>query len=301
MTQGIVAVDPAIRARWGVRDDWGEFQKLKLRKTSDPMKLYPRVLEKLDRYFSTRGLTYLSGQRELLAKAIEAVLQISPGTATAIPFQPGLGKSTLIRALLEVFSNEFRENTSIAQAIGGVIVVVEKTAEADELEELCNGPENRPPVARAISAPNDYNLAQGKCLNGTATTYKECPGRSCPDYSDCPLAQSASQTHDTPILVMLHARYQRHMEDMTPFLTWENEDGEHTRTLLLVDELPPMIEDNALNLEVLNKIESELAQFKPSYQLQCWKEKATVLYEWNAAMRSPYFQLSRTVRKCYGM
>lgn len=301
MTQGIAAVDPDIRASLGIRDDWCGFQKLKPRRVSDPMKLYPRVLEKLDHYFSMRGLTYLSGQRELLAKAIEAVLQASLGTVTAIPFQPGLGKSTLIRALLEVFSNEFRENTSIAQAIGGVIVVVEKTAEADELEELCNGPGNRPPVARAISAPNDYNLAQGKCLNGTAATYEECPGRNCPDYTDCPLAQSASQTHDTPILVMLHARYHRHMEDMTQFLTWENEDGNHTRTLLLVDELPSMIEDNALNLKVLNEIESELAQFKPSYQLQCWKEKDTVLYEWNIAMRSPFFQLSRTVRKYYGI
>ena len=48
------------------------------------------------------------------------------------------------------------------QTIGGVIVVVEKTSEAEELEELCNGAGDRPPVARAISAPNDYNLSQGK-------------------------------------------------------------------------------------------------------------------------------------------
>lgn len=265
------------------------------------MKLYPRVLEKLDDFFLMRGLTYLPGQRELLAQAAEAVLQAVPGTTAAIPFQPGLGKSTLIRALLEVFSNGFRENTSIAQAIGGVIVVVEKTSEAEELEELCNRPEERIPVARAISAPNDYNLAQGKCLNGTATSYQECLGRGCPDYADCPLVQSAGQTHDTPILIMLQARYQRYMEDMTPFLSWENEDGEHTRTLLLVDELPPMIKDNALNLEVLNKIESELNKVKPSYQRQCWREKSALLYEWNAVMRSSYFKLSATVRKCSGI
>lgn len=301
MIQGFCDTCPTVRAVPAVRGDMRGFKNLNPRNKSDPMRLYTHALAELDHYFSIRGLTYLSGQRELLAQAVEAVLQAVPGTATAIPFQPGLGKSTLIRALLEVFSNEFRENTSIAQAIGGVIVVVEKTAEADELEELCNGPENRPPVARAISAPNDYNLAQGKCLNGTAATYRECPGRNCPDYADCPLTQSASQTHDTPILIMLHARYQRHMEDMTPFLTWENEDGEHTRTLLLVDELPSMIEDNALDLDVLNKIESELAQFKPSYQRQLWKEKSNLLYEWNVSMRSPYFQLSRTVRNCYGM
>lgn len=138
----------------------------------------------------------------------------------------------MIRTLLTVFSREFQENTSIAQVIGGVIMVVEKTAEAEELEELCNGFRNQAPVAKAISAPNDYNLAQGKCLNGTAASYQECLGRSCPDYADCPLVQSASQIHDTPILIMLHARYQRYMEDMSPFLTWEDSSGLHSRTLL---------------------------------------------------------------------
>lgn len=62
-----------------------------------------------------------------------------------------------------------------------------------------------------------------------------------------------------------------------------------------------MIEDNALNLDVINNIESELARFKPSYQPQLWKEKAAVLYEWSTVMRNPYFQLSKTVRKCRGM
>lgn len=113
--------------------------------------------------------------------------------------------------------------------------------------------------------------------------------------------QSASQTRNTPILIMLHARYQRYMEDMTPFLTWEDKEGQHNRTLLMVDELPPIIEDNALSLEVLNKIESELAQFKPSYQMKFWKEISTVLHEWNATMRNPYFQLSKTVHKYLGM
>ena len=297
MRQGFSESRPAVRAIPEVRQDIRGFKYLNPRSKSDPMLLHPRGMEELDNYFSIRSATYLSGQRELLAQAAEAVLQAVTGTVTAIPFQPGLGKSTLIRALLGVFSNEFQENTLIAQAIGGVIVVVEKTAEAEELEELCNGAGDRFPVARAISAPNDYNLSQGKCLNGTATSYQECSGRSCPDSASCGLMQSAHQIHDTPILIMLHARYQRHMEDMERFMVWEDDNGKHSRTLLLVDELPPMIEDNALNLDILNKIESELAQFKPSYQRQFWKEKSAVLYEWNAAMRTPYFKLSKMVRK----
>lgn len=301
MTQGVLTPSSTVRTVSAVRSSIGNFKKLIFRSASDPMCLYSQMLDELDNYFLTRGLPYLSGQREMLAHAIEAVLQAVPGTVTAIPFQPGLGKSTQIRALLKVFSREFLLNTPIAQKIGGVIAVVEKTAEAEELEQLCNRFSLNQNIAKAISAPNDYNLAQGKCLNGTATSYLECIRRSCPDYADCPLVQSAGQIHDTPILIMLHARYQRHMENISSFLTWEDASGPHNRTLLLVDELPPMIENNALNLDVLNKIESELARFKPSYQPQFWKEKSSVLYEWDIAMRRPYFQLSKTVRRCCGM
>lgn len=300
MTQGLASAGSEVRDSSAVRGSPHGYKMLILRSGASPMKLYPRVREKLDDYFSMYGLTYLSGQREMLAEAAEAVLQAFPGTVTAIPFQPGLGKSTLIRALLEVFSNEFRQNTPIGQALGGVVVVVEKTAEAEELEALCNGTEPGPIIARAISSPNDYNLAQGKCPNGTATTYEECPGRNCSDFSGCRLAQSASQVHDTPILIMLHARYQRYMENMTPFLTWEDDAGEHDRTLLLVDELPPMIEDNALNLGILNKIEAEFDQFKPSYQTAIWKEKTSLLFKWSEVMRYPFFKLENVVRKCCG-
>ena len=104
MRQGVSAVDSGVRAIAGDRENPNDFKKLHCRDESDPMRLYSPVLEELDTYFSTHGLIYLSGQRELLAQAVEAVLQAVPGTATAIPFQPGIGKSTLIRALLVVFS-----------------------------------------------------------------------------------------------------------------------------------------------------------------------------------------------------
>lgn len=299
MRQGVSETRPAVRTTPEVRENIGGFKHLNPRSKSDPMLLHPLVMKELDNYFSIRGLTYLSNQRKLLAQAVEAVLQAVPGTVTAIPFQPGLGKSTLIRAMLAVFSREFHQNTSIAQVLGGVIVVVEKTAEAEELELLCNNG-IEPIIARAISSPNDYNLAQGKCLNGSATIFEECPGRNCPDYADCPLVQSASRVHDTPILIMLHARYQRYMENMAPFLSWEDASGEHKRTLLLVDELPPMIEDNDLNLVTLNKFEAEFDQIKPSRQLLAWKEKSSLLFKWNEVMRTPFFKLGKVVRNCCG-
>lgn len=159
MTQGFDESRSAARVIFDDRLDPQGFQELNPRGESDPMKLYLSVLKELDNYFLIRGLTYLDGQRKLLSDAVDAVLQAVSGTVTAIPFQPGLSKSTTIRALLKVFAQEFRTHTPIAQRIGGVITVVEKTAEAEELEKLCNGPGDWGPVAKAISSPNDYNLA----------------------------------------------------------------------------------------------------------------------------------------------
>lgn len=272
------------------------------RSADDPMRLSLRVQKRLKHYFLKRNLTWLSGLREMMNGAIEAILQACPGSVTAIPFQPGLGKSTLIRALLEECSEEFGNQTPIAQRIGGIIVVVEKTAEAEELAQLCNQHSEGHPIARAISSVNDYNLSQGKCINERATSYEECLKRSCPDYNECPLIQAAHQTHDTPILVILHARYQRHMEDMSSFLTWEDSDGQpHSRTLLLVDELPPLIEENALDISALNKIESRLSEFKPSYLTQFRSKKLSVLYEWNRSIRTPFFKLIRSIQNGSGL
>lgn len=297
MRERIKSPVSGLRSNMDVRGENGTFEKLIPRSESDPERLYEHVMKKIKNYFSTHGLTYIPGQEGLLAKAADAILSATPGKVTAIPFQPGLGKSTLIRALLAVLAGEFRAKTPIANAVGGVIIVVEKTAEAEELEELCNASAEYPAVAKAISAPNDYNLAQGRCLNGRATSFAECMGRSCPDYEACPLAQSPLHTMDTPILIMLHARYQRYMVDMNPFLTWEDERGLHCRSLLLVDELPPMIEDNALSLTKINEIESSLNQYKPSYQKNLWIEKNAILYKWDTTMRVPYFKLARGVRK----
>lgn len=100
---------------------------------------------------------------------------------------------------------------------------------------------------------------------------------------------------------MLHARYQRYMENMSPFLTWEDVYGQHVRTLLLVDELPPMIEELVLNLGTINRIETTIDRLKPSYRVPSQKEKYSLLYEWNTSVRSPYFKLVNAVRKNSGM
>ena len=147
-----------------------EFTQLRPRAVDDPQRLYSRVMESLDYLFSTRNTTYLSGQREALSAIVKAVLDDGQTGIFAVPLVPGGGKSTVMRALLTVFAEVFRDASDpVAQRLGGVIVVVEKTAEGDELEQLCNNglEPGEPAVARLISSTNDYNLQQGKCLTGS--------------------------------------------------------------------------------------------------------------------------------------
>lgn len=124
-----------------------EFTQLRPRAVDDPQRLYSRVMESLDYLFSTRNTTYLSGQREALSAIVKAVLDDGQTGIFAVPLVPGGGKSTVMRALLTVFAEVFRDASDpVAQRLGGVIVVVEKTAEGDELEQLCNNglePANR--------------------------------------------------------------------------------------------------------------------------------------------------------------
>jgi len=274
----------------------GDFLSLHRRAEDDPMNLYNDVRRALENSFLNHNVTYISSQLEALGDVAERVLSATPGSVTAVPLVPGGGKSTLIRSLLAAFAAAFKEPTTpIAARLGGVIVIVEKSSEAHELERLCNS-EAGEKVATVVESPNDYNLRNG-CPNGTATRYEECLRRACPDYSTCPLVQAANKTEETPILILLHARYQRHMEDMAPFLTWCCGEEVYHRTLLLVDELPNMLDGSSLCITTLNEAEAELDQLKASYRWEQRIAKQEILYLWNRHVRTPFFTLSRQLQK----
>ena len=275
-----------------------DFPVLNHRDESDPMQLLPRIRQNLKAYFHQRGLTPLPGQIDLLMEAASAVLENQPGALFGIPFQPGLGKSTLIRAILEVMSEEFRSSTPIAERVSGIIVAVEKTAEAEELEKLCNEAAGRT-VARAIYSANDSILGKGRCLNGTAHCYKECPRRGCQDYNQCPLMHPMGHTDHTPILIILQARYQFFMEDMSPFLTWYDGAQEHRRTILLVDELPNMIDARKLDVQCINDLDSSLAQNRPSYNPMFTHRKEHVRSLLRNAVTSPFNRLRYMIKSFY--
>lgn len=278
-----------------VRDE--EFIQLRPRTKDDPQRLHSQVMAVLDHYFSTRGSTYLSGQRDALARITDAILDDSRRGISAIPLVPGGGKSTLMRALLTVFTMVFRDMSNpVANRLGGVIVVVEKTVEGEELEYLCNrGLEpGEPPVARLVSSVNEYNLRKGRCLTGEAKTYAECPRHACREAANCPLLQAMGHLDETPVLILLHARLAEHLPDMTSFTSWCQADGtEHHRSLLLIDEAPELVRQDVVSAQSLNEAEGELLDMRPSYSREDRYAKQRTLESFVHALRIPFDRLQR--------
>ena len=292
-----VSVDTAPAASEGRAVRVEEFTQLRPRAVGDPQRLYGRVMESLCSYFSTHGTTWVSGQQEALASIVKEVLDDSRQGVFAVPLVPGGGKSTVMRALLTVFAEVFRDMSDpIAQRLGGVIIVVEKTLEGDELEELCNNglEPGEPPVARLLSAVNDYNLKKGRCLTGEARTYAECPRHACREAANCPRLHTMDGLGATPILILLHARLAEHLPDLTPFTTWCEADGtEHHRTLLLIDEAPELVRQDVVSAQSLNEAEGELLDMRPSYSREDRYAKQRTLESFVHALRIPFDQLQR--------
>lgn len=256
-----------------------------------------RVIRKLDAMFQERGLDYLTGQREALVQVVNCIFHTGEGEVVAIPLIPGAGKSTLIRAFLSVMAVEFGIWSHMAQKAGGIIIVVEKTSEVRELLALCDAG-GYPDIATVVESPNDFNLSLGECPAGIATCYGECLRQDCPEAAHCPLLQAARDTSRTPILILLHARYQRYLEDMRPFTQWFDIDGvEHKRTMILVDEMPNLLDENRLEIDVLNQLESKLDYLSMSYQRGVFSQKLQLFYLWSQVLRRGFIKLYARVNK----
>ena len=279
---------------------FGENEELRALEWSAPSPhciddLTGQVMDELDEYFSTRGVTYISGQRELLRDTVRLMLGEAEVPVTTIPLLPGMGKSTLVRALVKVLTREFVRMSDYAKSLGGVILVVEKTAEAYELRDLIQ--ENAPnrDLVRVLESPNDFNIAHGGCQRSDVQTRAECPGKDCPQAAECRLLHAADKANQTPFLVFMHARYdQYYIENLSALREWSSgEETIYTRKLLIVDEAPNLMKVSKLSTSVIAACEGMISTHEPSYNLSWDKQKQTLLSTLNYSLRIPFQKLLR--------
>lgn len=260
----------------------------------------------LGQIFEARNTPFYDGQRETLQQIYRLVLEAKSNSVTAVPLVPGGGKSTCISAMLYVFAKHFAdaENDPIAKYFGGIVVVVETSIEAHQLEDLCKDVGGDSVVA-VVESVNDSNLRQYGCPTGKAVTSSECPGRFCDSFESCPLAQAVFRLNETPILIMLHARYQRYLEDMSQLSIWyDAQENEHTRTLLVVDELPNLFESNDLSLESFRNAEAELESHSMPHSAKARESLLALQQKWEWNVRVPFLKLTRNLvksQRAYGL
>ena len=254
-----------------------------------------QVMDELDEYFSTRGVTYISGQRELLRDTVRLMLGEAEVPVTTIPLLPGMGKSTLVRALVKVLTREFVRMSDYAKSLGGVILVVEKTAEAYELRDLIQENASNRDLVRVLESPNDFNIAHGGCQRSDVQTRAECPGKDCPQAAECRLLHAADKANQTPFLVFMHARYdQYYIENLSALREWSSgEETIYTRKLLIVDEAPNLMKVSKLSTSVIAACEGMISTHEPSYNLSWDKQKQTLLSTLNYSLRIPFQKLLR--------
>ena len=187
-------------------------------------------MDELDEYFLHAGLTYLSGQRELLRDTVRLMLGEAEVPVTTIPAPAGMGKSTLVRALVKVLTREFVRMSDYAKSLGGVILVVEKNRRGVRAARLIQ--ENAPnrDLVRVLESPNDFNIAHGGCQRSDVQTRAECPGKDCPQAAECRLLHAADKANQTPFLVFMHARYdQYYIENLSALREWSSGEKRFTR------------------------------------------------------------------------
>ena len=273
--------------------DESGFFKLKPTEPNDPIRLEHEIGRRLSHRFKERKQKLYEGQFEALQEVIAGVLNAVPNTVAAIPLVPGGGKSTAIEAMSELFAERFAAGDPIAQRVGGVVIVVESSLEAHQLADICTeaGGDN---VVAVVEGVNDSNLREYGCPIGLAETIKDSPRRTCENFANCKLAQAAYRLQETPILIMLHARYQRYLEDMAPLSIWYDADGvEHHRSLLLVDELPNLFDVRELSFESFRKAEEELDRLLVPRNLKDREEKRYLITQWEWLVRIPFTKLMK--------
>ncbi|WP_313530738.1 hypothetical protein [Anaerotignum sp.] len=284
---------------FGANVEVREEKMLRLKPTEKKLRLVliSSIMSELDKLFTERNVKYIKGQRDCLKKVVEALCKRSDGSTTIVPLIPGVGKSTLIRAMLSVLSREFYNGSDLAEMVGGVIVVVEKTAEARELYELCRVG-SYPQVATVIESPNDFNLSLGECLTGEAISYDTCLRHKCAEANHCPLMLASKDLNKAPILFVLHARYQHFMTDMSAFMKWKNQNNTWcNRTLLLVDEAPNLLQANKIEMGKFNMVETAIDEFRPSYNNFVFSQKSIIFYQWSQFLRGGFIKLMNMIAK----
>ena len=167
---------------------------------------------------------------------------------TVIPAPCGFGKSSITSEILQkiISLHMNKESTD------GIIIVT------DRLESLRNTVEylkqvNLDGYTYILEGWNQEICINKKIKQGDA---KVCTPNNCNFFSKCKISKQQKEQEKFPILLITNARLRECADSIIKYKDWEN----GTRTILLIDERPDVLDVVKVSKELLNKISTTLSK-----------------------------------------
>ena len=167
---------------------------------------------------------------------------------TVIPAPCGFGKSSITSEILQkIISLHINKKST-----DGIIIIT------DRLESLRNTVEylnqiNLDGYAYVLEGWNQEICINKKIKQSDA---KVCTPNNCNFFSKCKISKQQKEQEKYPILLITNARLRECADSIIKYKDWEN----GTRTILLIDERPDVLDVVKVSKELLNKISTTLSK-----------------------------------------
>lgn len=187
----------------------------------------------------------------------------SPDTATIVPARAGAGKSTWICAFLLALAAFFVADDPLADAIGGVLLVVQKVETLNvlvaTLERAFPGQGTR--IMAALQGWSASGQRAGYCANKSVERFDDCPRDNCPFAGRCEVLAFQARAASSFVAGITQARFamlHKSGEGLERLLERIGTQGTRARRFLIFDEKFEMAPVTALRMGTLHAAGSGL-------------------------------------------
>lgn len=180
-----------------------------------------------------------------------------------VPARAGAGKSTWIAAFLRALTELQTNRDPLAEALGGVLLVVQKVETLNEIAaELERAfPHEGMRIMAALQGWTPSSQRAGYCPNRAVERFEDCQRDKCPYASRCGVLAFRSHAEESYIVGITQARFgllRQSADGLDHLLTRVGAKGSVTRRFIIFDEKFEMAQQTMLDLTKINNASSAL-------------------------------------------
>lgn len=222
------------------------------------------VLEAFRVLMKQRGKEATTEQVEFAETTTKILLGelINNESVPVIPAPCGFGKSSITY----LFALEICKAIKLGKWQHGMIIVTDKLEQLKDLQEYIYDHlgyydnTNNIPYSYVLEGWTERSYGEGMCKNKEKKRYELGMCQGCPFFTSCKISKQSDEQQQSPILLITKARLETFADSVNKYTYYINEHGEkQSRTLLINDEKPRMIDTVNVSRSLVNKIDSEIS------------------------------------------